>query len=307
MRILEKQLCVDLRPEVIASECTSNSKIGDRILQIRGKCVMVDRDIAELYKVPTKALNQAIKRNAERFPDRFRFALTPLEKEEVVTNCDHLKSLRFSHVPVYAFTEQGIAMLATILKSEIAIKTSIDIMDAFVAMRSFLMSSVGVLQRLGAIELKQLETDKRIDTVFDALDRGNLLPSGILPAESEFDSMRYVSRLIESAQSEIVLIDPYSDAVTLEVLSKKRLGVKVRLVCKNRGKPTPTEIAKFNRQYKGLAVTYSDDFHDRFLIIDNVELHGLGSSINCLGRRVTSYTTRAPEEITKLLATIQKI
>jgi hypothetical protein len=143
--------------------------------------------------------------------------------------------------------------------------------------------------------------------VFDALDRGNLLPSGILPAESEFDSMRYVSRLIESAQSEIVLIDPYSDAVTLEVLSKKRLGVKVRLVCKDRGKPMPTEIAKFNRQYKGLAITYSDDFHDRFLIIDNVELHGLGSSINCLGRRVTSYTTRDHKEIAKLLATIRKI
>ena len=142
------------------------------------------------------------------------------------------------------------------------------------------------------------------DTVFDALDRGNLLPSGILPAESEFDSIRYVSRLIESAQSEIVLIDPYSDAVTLEALSKKRLGVKVRLVCKNRGKPTSTEIAKFNRQYKGLTVAYSDDFHDRFLIIDNVELHGLGSSINCLGRRVTSYTTRDPKEIAKLLATI---
>jgi hypothetical protein len=193
-------------------------------------------------------------------------------------------------------------MLATVLKSDIAIKTSIDIMDAFVAMRSFLMSSVGVLQRLGAIELKQIETDKRIDTVFDALDRGNLLPSGILPAESEFDSMRYVSRLIESAQSEIVLVDPYSDAVTLEVLSKKRPGVKVRLVCKDRGKPTPTEIVKFNRQYKGLAVTYSDDFHDRFLVIDNIELHGLGSSINCLGRRVTSYTTRDAKEIAKLLA-----
>ena len=198
-------------------------------------------------------------------------------------------------------------MLATVLKSDIAVKTSIDIMDAFVAMRSFLMSSVGVLQRLGAIELKQLETDKRIDTVFDALDRGNLLPSGILPADSEFDSMRYVSRLIERAQFEILLIDPYSDAATLEVLSKKRPGVKVRLVCKDRGKPTPTEIAKFNRQYKGLAITYSDDFHDRFLIIDNVELHGLGSSINCLGRRVTSYTTRDPKEIAKLLATIRKI
>ena len=188
MKISEKQSCVDLRSEVIASDCTSCSKIGGRILQVRGKCVMVDRDLAELYKVPTKVLNQAVKRNAERFPERFRFALTPLEKEEVVTNCDHLKALRFSHVPVYAFTEQGVAMLATVLKSDIAVKTSIDIMDAFVAMRSFLMSSVGVLQRLGAIELKQLETDKRIDTVFDALDRGNLLPSGILPAESEFDS-----------------------------------------------------------------------------------------------------------------------
>ena len=114
MRISEKESCVDLdlKPKVIASECASNSKIDDRILQIRGKCVMVDRDLAELYKVPTKVLNQAVRRNGERFPERFRFALTPLEKEEVVTNCDHLKSLRFSHVPVYAFTEQGVAMLA---------------------------------------------------------------------------------------------------------------------------------------------------------------------------------------------------
>ena len=189
-------------------------------------------------------------------------------------------------------------MLSGVLRSPIAIAVNIGIMRAFTAMRRFVSDHAGLVQRVGAIELKQLETDKRIDTVFDALDRGNLLPSGILPAESEFDSMRYVSRLIESAQSEIVLVDPYSDAVTLEVLSKKRPGVKVRLVCKDRGKPTPTEIAKFNRQYKGLAVTYSDDFHDRFLVIDNIELHGLGSSINCLGRLpVTGYfriSSKAP-------------
>ena len=195
-------------------------------------------------------------------------------------------------------------MLSSVLRSETAINVNIRIMRAFTAMRRFVSDHAGLVQRVGAIELKQLETDKRIDTVFDALDRGNLLPSGILPAESEFDSMRYVSRLIESAQSEILLVDPYSDAVTLEVLSKKRPGVKVRLVCKDRGKPTPTEIAKFNRQYKGLSVTYSDDFHDRFLIIDNVELHGLGSSINCLGRRVTSYTTRDAKEIAKPLAMV---
>jgi len=131
-----------------------------------------------------KGVEDVNPRNIERFPERFMFRLVEPEMRELVTDCDHLKSLRFSHVPVYVFTEQGVAMLAAALKSDIAIKTSIDIMDAFVAMRSFLMSSVGVLQRLGAIELKQLETDKRIDTVFDALDRGNLLPSGILPAAS---------------------------------------------------------------------------------------------------------------------------
>ena len=275
------------------------SEIQSRIVAVRNVQVMLDRDLAVLYGVQTKVLNQAVKRNIERFPDRFMFRLVESEMRELVTNCDRFETLKHSGVPMYAFTEQGVAML---LRSKIAIDVSIRIMDAFVAMRRFAYDHAGLVQRVGAIELKQLETDKRIDTVFDALDRGNLLPSGILPAESEFDSMRYVSRLIESAQSEIVLIDPYSDAVTLEVLSKKRSGVKVRLVCKDRGKPTQTEIAKFNRQYKGLAVTYSDDFHDRFLIIDNTELHGLGSSINCLGRRVTSYATRDAKEIAKLLA-----
>ena len=284
--------------------------IQKHIISIRNVHAILDRDLAVMYGVEVKHLNRQVKRNIERFPADFMFQLT---KEEC-TRCQigtlyerGEKSLNWSTYRPYAFTENGVAMLSGVLRSPIAVAVNIGIMRAFTAMRRFVSDHAGLVQRVGAIELKQLETDKRIDTVFDALDRGNLLPSGILSAESEFDSMRYVSRLIESAQSEIVLIDPYSDAVTLDVLSKKRLGVKVRLVCKNRGKPTPTEIAKFNRQYKGLAVTYSDDFHDRFLIIDNVELHGLGSSINCLGRRVTSYTTRAPEEITKLLATIRKI
>ena len=262
---------------------------------------MLDYDLAELYGVETKQLKRQVKRNMRRFPSDFMIEIS--ERDMKSLRCQFGTSNRGGdRYGAYAFTEQGIAMLSSILRSERAIDVNIRIMRAFVAMRRFVSDHAGLVQRVGAIELKQLETDKRIDTVFDALDRGNLLPSGILPAESEFDSMRYVSRLIESAQSEILLIDPYSDAVTLEVLSKKRPGVKVRLVCKDRGKPTPTEIAKFNRQYKGLAVTYSDDFHDRFLIIDNVELHGLGSSINCLGRRVTSYTTRDAKEIAKLLA-----
>ena len=276
--------------------------IQRRIIPVRGVQVMLDRDLAALYGVETRALNQAVRRNIGRFPEDFMFQLSKEDclRSQIVT-LNEARGKHLKYLP-YAFTENGIAMLSSVLRSETAIDVNIRIMRAFTAMRRFVSDHAGLVQRVGAIELKQLETDKRIDTVFDALDRGNLLPSGILPAESEFDSMRYVSRLIESAQSEIVLVDPYSDAVTLEVLSKKRPGVKVRLVCKDRGKPTPTEIAKFNRQYKGLSVTYSDDFHDRFLIIDNVELHGLGSSINCLGRRVTSFTTRDPKEIAKLLA-----
>lgn len=300
----EKSSKSSLVPDAIAAkEVVANcDHLMKRILNVRGKMVMVDRDIADLYKVPTKALNQAVKRNIERFPDRFRFCLTAEEKNGVVTNCDHLAALRFSHAPVYAFTEQGVAMLATVLKSAIAVRTSIEIMDAFVAMRGFLMSSAGVLQRLGMVEVKLIETDKRLDTVFDALDRGRLLPSGIIPANTEFDSIRQVSRLVESAKSEIVIIDPYADATILDVLSGKGTGVTVRLVCKNRGKPTASEIAKFNKQYKGLTVSYSDDFHDRFVIIDNAELHNFGSSVNSLGQRVTTYSTRNAKEIKKLLS-----
>ena len=193
-------------------------------------------------------------------------------------------------------------MLSSVLKSKAAIEMNIAIMRAFVAMRHALMSSAGVLQRLGTVEVKLIETDKRLDTVFDALDRGRLLPSGIIPAGTEFDSHRQVSRLIESAKSEIVIIDPYADATILDVLSGKGSGVTVRLVCKNRGKPTASEIAKFNKQYKGLTVSYSDDFHDRFVIIDNAELHNFGSSVNSLGRRVSTYSTRDAKEIKKLLS-----
>ena len=277
-------------------------EIQRRIMSVRSVQVMLDRDLAELYGVKTKVLNQAVKRNIERFPERFMFRLVETEMRGLVTDCDRFRNLKHSSVPMYAFTEQGVAMLSAVLRSEVAIAVSIRIMDAFVAMRHFVSDHAGLVQRVGAIELKQLETDKRLDMVFDALDRGRLLPSGIIPANTEFDSIRQVSRLVESAKSEIVVIDPYADATILDVLSGKKAGVTVRLVCKNRGKPTASEIAKFNRQYKGLTVSYSDDFHDRFILIDNAELHNLGSSVNCLGRRLTTYTTRDAKEIRKILS-----
>ena len=209
------------------------------------------------------------------------------------------------HLP-YAFTEQGVAMLSSVLKSQTAIEMNIAIMRAFVQMRKVLLTHQDVLAKVDALQkshiLDQSKNEERFTTIFDALGRGRLLPSGIIPANTEFDSIRQVSRLVESAKSEIVVIDPYADATILDVLSGKKTGVTVRLVCKNRGKPTASEIAKFNRQYKGLTVSYSDDFHDRFILVDGAELHNLGSSINCLGRRLTTYTTRDAKEIRKILA-----
>ena len=283
--------------------------IRSRILTIRGVQVMLDRDLAELYDVPTGALNQAVKRNAKRFPERFVFQLSEKEfanwKSQIVISNSERMGLRKRP---YAFTEHGITMLAALLKSERAVEISVRIVDAFVAMRRYLVSNGQILQQIDQLRRQQIldqnRNEERFDTVFTALADGRLLPSGIIPANTEFDSIRQVSRLVESAKSEILIIDPYSDATTLDVRAGKRTGVTVRLVCKDRGKPTPTEIAKFNKQYKGLTVSYSDDFHDRFVIIDNAELHNFGSSVNSLGRRVSTYSTRDAKEIAKLLALV---
>ena len=202
-------------------------------------------------------------------------------------------------------------MLAALLKSERAIGISVCIVDAFVAMRRYLVANGQILQQIDQLRrrqtLDQSRNEERFDTVFTALADGHLLPRGILPAGAEFDALRKVERIIEGAKRDLVVVDPYSDAVTLDVLAKKCPGVTVRLVCKNRGLPTPTEIAKFNRQYKGLTVSYSDDFHDRFILVDGAELHSLGSSINCLGRRVTTYSTRDRKEVSKFLALLSSI
>lgn len=285
---------------------TAIEPIQARIMFIRNVQVMLDKDLAELYNVPVKRLNEQVKRNIARFPDDFMFQLTKEDclRSQIAT----LNSRRGEHLKYlpYAFTENGIAMLSSVLRSETAININIRIMRAFTAMRRFLTDQAGLMHRIGLMEVKLFETDKRLDTIFDALSRENLLSSGIIGPMAEFDSMRYIAKLIEKAEKEIILIDPYSDAVTLEILAKKRPEVTVRLICKNRGQPTSTEITKFNRQYKGLDVLYSDDFHDRFILIDNTKLIGLGASINRLGRRITTYTTRDRSEIAKLLALLPK-
>lgn len=140
----------------------SQKEIENKIFVFRDTQVMIDRDLAEMYQVETKVLNQAVKRNIERFPQQFRFQLTNDEKMELVTNCDRFESLKHSSVNPYAFTEQGVAMLSAVLRSDVAVKVSIQIINAFVEMRKLIANHSGLLQRMDGIERKQLETDKKI-------------------------------------------------------------------------------------------------------------------------------------------------
>ena len=294
---------------VVANQDTDVAVIQSKICLIRDVQVMLDRDLAKLYGVEVKHLNRQVKRNAQRFPSDFMFQLSKDELE--ILKCQFgTSSWGGDRRLPYAFTESGIAMLSGVLHSDTAIDVNIRIMRAFVAMRRMLIQGADIGLRLEQLQRKQIidqnKNDERFSTLFDTLDRAHLLPSGLLLPETEFDALRFVTRLVESAKKEIVLIDPYSDASTLEVLAKKTMGVKVRLVCKatNWGNPSDIEIAKFNKQYKGLIVDRTDNFHDRFVIIDGKELYNFGSSVNSLGRRLTTYSTRDPKEIGMILAQI---
>ena len=293
-----------MNSELLGKQSNGVLDIQEKIRMVREMPVMLDRDLAELYGVEVKRLNQQVNRNLERFPEGYMFQLSSQEMAGLKLQ-NATSSWGGARKPARAFSEQGVAMLSSILHTETAIKTSIMIINTFVAMRKVLMTSMGVLQRIGAIEIRQLESDRRLETIFDVLDRNNLLPNGMFLPGSEFDAMCVVMRKIEAAKKEIVIIDPYADSSTLELLAKKVREVTVKLVCKE-GRLSIMEVEKFNKQYGGLEVATSETFHDRFIIIDGEELYNLGSSINHLGQKVTTYSTRDVGEIKKLAKLLEK-
>ena len=252
---------------------------------------MVDRDLADLYKVDTKVLNQAVKRNSNRFPEAFRFQLTKEEKTELVTNCDRLENLKHSSYNPYVFTEQGVAMLSAVLKSEVAINISIQIMQAFVAMRKFLANNASIFQRLDQVELKQLKTDEKLEKIFKALEAGKPEPTqGVFFDGQIFDAYTFASSLIKKAQNEIILIDNYIDETTLTHLSKKSGNVKVLLLTKAIGKQLALDVKKANEQYGNYEAKELKTSHDRFLIIDRNELYHIGASLKDLGKKWFAFS-----------------
>lgn len=271
--------------------------IENLILNIRDKQVMLDRDLARLYGVETKVLNQAVKRNIERFPERFMFQITENEKIKVVTNCDHLKDLRFSYQNPYVFTEQGVSMLSAVLKSDIAINTSIMIMDAFVAMRHSISSNQQIINRFENIEHHQLlmierqdKTETQIEKIFKTLAKYKLPTEGVFCNGQIFDAYAFVTNLIKSANKSLALIDNYIDESVLLMLSKRKPGVSADIYTFPISDALKLDLQKHNRQYPPINIHKHSTSHDRFLIIDNTEVYHIGASLKDLGKKLFAFS-----------------
>lgn len=250
---------------------------------------MVDRDLAELYQVDTKVLNQAVKRNIERFPESFRFQLSNNEKDELVTNCDRFNALKHSTSNPYAFTEQGVAMLSAVLKSVTAIHTSIRIIEAFVAMRNFLMNNASIFQRMEQLEMKQLKIDEKVDAILDKLGEEKKPKEGIFFQGQIFDAYAFVADLIRKAQNRIIIIDNYIDDTVLVQLAKRNAGVSVDIYDGQISRQLRQDIAAHNAQYPGVTLHHYKKAHDRFMIIDE-EVYHIGASLKDLGKKLFAFS-----------------
>ena len=283
----------------------SQKHIESQIFTIRGLQVMIDRDLAEMYQVETKVLNQAVKRNSERFPIQFRFQLTENEKTELVTICDRFDSLKHSSSNPNVFTEQGVAMLSAVLRSKIAVQISIQIINAFVEMRKFIANHYGLLQRMEGIERKQIETDQKFEQVFKALESKNAIPNqGVFFDGQVFDAYELASKIIRSAKNSIVLIDNYIDESTLTHLSKKTKAVKVLLLTKTVSNQLTLDVKKANEQYGDFEIRVFVNSHDRFIIIDNSDVYHVGASLKDLGKKWFAFSKMDKSSVSNIIKEI---
>lgn len=270
-----------------------NKDIQNMIYNIRNKQVMIDSDLAMLYQVETKYLNRQKSRNSDRFPEDFCFQLTKEEYE--ILRCQNVTSKKEKgsggrrYLP-YVFTEQGIAMLSTVLKSKVATNVSINIMRTFVQMRQTFLSNKEMFARLDRVELKQLETDRKLEEVFNYIGTNTEVKQNIFFNGQIYDAFSFIIGIIIKAKKEIVLINNYVDINTLNILCKKNNGVDIIIATGGKGTLSTKDINKFNAQYPKLSLKFTTDFHDRFLIIDKKEVYHIGASIKDAGKKSFGIT-----------------
>ena len=273
--------------------------IKSRILTIRGLQVMLDSDLAELYQVETKQLNRAVKRNIERFPEEFMFQLTDSEwsnlRYHFGTSNENHGGRRY--LP-YAFAESGVAMLASLLRSDIAIKVSIQIMKAFVQMRKIIADNSLLFNRLDRIERKQLEADKQFEIIFDALDNKQLdRDKGIFYDGQVFDAYTFAADIVRKASSSIILIDNYVDDTVLGLFIKRKKGVSATIYTKTISKTLALDLEKHNGQYDPVVIRRFETSHDRFLILDESIVYHIGASLKDLGKKWFAFSKMDAEDL----------
>jgi hypothetical protein len=285
---------------------TELERIEARIFTIRNKQVMMDRDLGEMYQVETRVINQAVKRNQERFPESFLFQSTQEEIDQFPQmNSDSLRSQSVisnkkggrRYLP-YAFTEQGVAMLSAVLRTDIAIQVSVQIMNAFISMRKQIASNQLLFQKMDRIELKQIESDQKFEQIFKALESKNPTPSqGIFYDGQVFDAYHFVSDLIRKAEKSIILLDNYIDDAVLRLLAKRREGVKCTICTKSISKQLKLDLDKFNSQYPLIDLLLFEKSHDRFLILIKKGIYHIGASIKDLGKKWFAFSKMEEENL----------
>ncbi len=271
--------------------------IENMIHIIRGQQVMIDSDLARLYGVETKRLKEQVRRNINRFPEDFMFELSKEEcsRSQIATlNASRGQNLKY--MP-FVFTENGVAMLSSVLKSDTAIEVNIRIMRAFTSMRSFLMSNAHVFQRLEAVEHHQLlmqkhlsDTDRKIDEILTRLDDNDSEPiEGFFYDGQIFDAYSLISDLIRKAKKRIILIDNYVDDRVLKVMTKREVGVSATIYTDPRHSQIINDLRHYNAQYPRIEVRNCTNVHDRFLIIDDT-VYFIGGSIKDLGKKIVAFS-----------------
>ncbi len=290
---------------------TEELKIENMIYEVRGKQVMLDSDLALLYQVETKRINEAVRRNFEKFPERFCFKLNKNEYLDILRSQNATLEFKHGQYSKYlprVFTEQGVAMLATVLKSDVATQVSIAIMDAFVMMRKYISNELIQQKYINNLVIKHDKDIKLLQESFNKFEEKKR-DNEIYFNGQIYDAYSKIVDILKEAHDNIIIMDSYADKMVLDMI--RTLKVDVTIICKNNGLLKELDVNKYQKQYKNLKVVYNNDFHDRYIILDQKEIYHCGASLNYAGSKTFSIN-KLEDQIVKdslikyVLAVIEK-